>query len=83
MKEDAVLVEMEILYGDGCGRRPAARDAVSRVACEEGIPAVVTETLIGSPEEAEARRFPGSPTIRINGHDVEPEADTRGRYGLG
>ncbi len=33
--------------------------------------------------EAEELRFPGSPTIRVAGHDVDPEAETLADYGLG
>ena len=33
---------------------------------------------VTSNDEAEHLRFPGSPTIRINGEDVEPEAPSSG-----
>ena len=62
----------ELLWFDGCANHEAARallrDAVARVAPETGI----EEIEAGDPGVAERLRFPGSPTIRIDGADVEP-----------
>lgn len=35
-----------------------------------------------SPEAAEAERFLGSPTLRVDGRDVEPGAESRTDFGL-
>jgi hypothetical protein len=32
---------------------------------------------VETPEDTQRLRFLGSPTIRVNGHDVEPGADQR------
>jgi hypothetical protein len=32
---------------------------------------------------AQALRFPGSPTIRVRGRDLQPQAEERGDFGLG
>jgi len=37
---------------------------------------------VNSVDEAQ-ERFLGSPSIHINGEDIEPDADKRGEYGLG
>lgn len=37
---------------------------------------------IGSVEDAERERFLGSPTIRVDGRDVDPGAGGRGDFGL-
>lgn len=50
---------------------------------KKAIEANVVETIVGSAEEAETLRFPGSPTVRVNGRDIEPEAETKQDYGLG
>ena len=37
---------------------------------------------IASDGAAQRERFLGSPTVRVNGRDVEPEAEQRTDYGL-
>lgn len=41
----------------------------SALAPEARLETVVVQDL----EEAERKRFPGSPTVRINGMDIDPE----------
>jgi hypothetical protein len=35
-----------------------------------------------SAEMAQSLKFPGSPTIRINGHDIEPREGVTASFGL-
>ncbi len=37
---------------------------------------------VESPEDAEAQRFLGSPTVRVDGVDVEPGAAERADFGM-
>lgn len=76
-------VSVEILHTVGCGHWQAARDAVRRVAEEVGVAVTATDTIVDTPEAAQALRFPGSPTVRVRGRDVQPEAEERTDYGLG
>ena len=77
------LIPVEILHTEGCGNWQAARDAVFRVAEEAGAAVELRETVVETHEAAEALRFSGSPTVRVRGHDVQPEAEQRIDYGLG
>ena len=74
---------VEILHPRGCGNWQAARDAVYRVAEEAGAVLELSVTLVDSLDDAEARRFVGSPTVRVRGHDVQTEAEQRTDFGLG
>lgn len=76
-------VSVEILHTVGCGHWQAARDAVCRVAEEVGVALTLTDTVVDTLEAAQARHFPGSPTVRVRGRDVQPEAEGRTDYGLG
>ena len=76
-------VPVEILHTRGCGNWQAARDAVYCVAEELGAAVTIDETLVDSLDDAEARRFVGSPTVRVRGHDVQTEAEQRTDFGLG
>ena len=78
-----VPVSVEILHTVGCGNWQAARDAVYRVAEEVGTTVTLADTVVDTPEAARALRFPGSPTVRVRGRDVQPEAEERADYGLG
>lgn len=55
----------------------AAYELVNRVAGELGFAPTIEIILVESTEEAQRLRFLGSPTIRVDGHDVEPGADQR------
>ena len=76
-------VPVEVLHTAGCGRWEAARAAVLRVAEEEAVLITISERLLDSVEDAKELRFPGSPTVRVRGRDVQPEADELEDFGLG
>jgi predicted methyltransferase len=63
---------VELLWWDGCPSHPEALDALERILREEGVEAQVRRIEIESDEQARRERFPGSPTIRIDGEDVVP-----------
>jgi hypothetical protein len=62
---------LELLYLPSCPHHRAALDLVQSVLKEEGLGAHFIETPISDYEEAERHRFPGSPTFRVNGRDIE------------
>jgi len=76
-------IPVEIFHTPGCGNWQVARDAVSRVAGEVGVEVELSEVVIASLEAAQAQRFVGSPSVRVRGRDVQPEAEARVDYGLG
>ena len=65
-------VRVEILARKDCQCRGMARIVVERVIDELGIPVEVTVIEITSQAQARKRGFLGSPTVRVNGLDVEP-----------
>jgi hypothetical protein len=76
-------VVVEILHTPECNSWRAAREAVCRVAEEAGVVVAISETVVDTFEAAQALRFPGSPTVRVHGRDVQPEAERRPDFGLG
>ena len=68
-------MKIEVLYVPDCPHHPAAMEQLKGVLDGEGIAAEIREVAVLDPRAAEALRFCGSPTIRINGRDVagEPE----------
>ena len=71
---------VELLYFDGCSNYLAARETVTAVAAEIGVSPDLRLKEVETPEAAEELRFLGSPTIRVDGKDVEPGADERTQF---
>jgi hypothetical protein len=64
-------VKIELLYWDGCPSHPEALELLQTVLAERGLEASIELREVRTDEEAQALRFPGSPTIRIDGRDVD------------
>jgi hypothetical protein len=69
--------KVELLYFKGCPHHREALKMVERIAADQGISLDLRLINVASLDEAVAQRFLGSPTIRVDGHDVEPGADRR------
>ncbi|MDQ3895618.1 MAG: DUF2703 domain-containing protein [Actinomycetota bacterium] len=66
-------MRIDFLYWQGCPSHPEARALLEEVLASRGVRASVEVTEVRSDEEAERLRFPGSPTIRVDGRDVDPD----------
>jgi hypothetical protein len=63
---------VELLWWEGCPSHPEALADLERILREEGVVADVARIEIEDHEQARRERFPGSPTIRIDGEDILP-----------
>jgi hypothetical protein len=66
-------VRIELLFWAGCPSYPEARELLDDVLGARGLHQEVEEREVFTHEEAAELAFPGSPTIRIDGRDVDPE----------
>jgi hypothetical protein len=66
-------VTIDFLYWRGCPSHPEARELLDEVLTARKIEADVVEREVFSEEEAQELAFPGSPTIRVDGRDVDQE----------
>ena len=66
---------VELLWWDGCPSHPEALAELERILREEGVEAEVSRVEIKDDDQARRERFPGSPTIRIDGEDIVPPGD--------
>jgi hypothetical protein len=71
---------VEVLTVAGCPNRDPAIALVHRICAQLDNPVDVRVVDIPDQQAAEAARFLGSPTIRVDGHDVEPGADRYVEY---
>ena len=67
-----MAVRIEVLYFDGCPTYVDATRTLREVLSELGEEAEVELVAVNTDEEAKRLRFPGSPTIRVNGRDLFP-----------
>lgn len=75
---------IEILTVPGCSSKRPMRDLVDSLLQEnEILNAEVREIEVATDAMAVRKKFPGSPTVRVNGIDVDPEGDKQGNYGMG
>jgi hypothetical protein len=71
-------MRIELLYWEGCPSYPEAKAMLEDVLNRRGIDAPIRMHEVRTDEEARELSFPGSPTIRIDGRDVDPAgADSR------
>ncbi len=61
---------IELLYFDGCPSHGTAEEVLRETLAEEGIEAGVDLVAVNTDEETRKLRFPGSPTIRLQGEDL-------------
>ena len=76
-------MRVELLVSPGCSSREETEKRLKEVLSELAPEVAVQIIIVDSSEKSEALRFPGSPTVRVNGGDIEPEADRSLNYGLG
>lgn len=65
-------VTVEFLYWAGCPSHPEARELLEEVLQARGVDVAVDVREVRTQEEARELAFPGSPTIRVDGRDVDP-----------
>jgi hypothetical protein len=67
-------MKIELLYFDGCLAYQTALKYVEEVTREKKLDVRVEMIKIKGDEHALRTRFLGSPTVRLNGLDIEPSA---------
>jgi len=68
-------MRVELLWWEGCPSHPDALADLRSVLGEEGVETPVDLLEVQTDAQAHEERFPGSPTIRIDGEDVIPPGE--------
>jgi len=66
-------MRVELLYYPECPSHERALERLQEALQAEGVDTPVEVIRIDTQAEAEAHRFVGSPTIRINGVEIDPQ----------
>lgn len=75
-------MKVEVLYFNGCPNHLPTVERVRDILHGMGLHHDVREIEVDTYEKAEASRFLGSPSVRINGVDIEPSARDAKVFGL-
>jgi hypothetical protein len=73
---------IELLYFDGCPNYERFLPHLQELLERSGVHEEVLRRKVESTPDAVAERFLGSPTVRIDGVDVEPAAEARTDCGV-
>ena len=73
---------IEVLYSDGCPNHVGFVRHLRALLAESGVDEPIREVGVETDAEARSLRFLGSPTLRIDGADVDPTAAGRTDYAL-
>ena len=75
-------MNIELLYVAYCPNRLVALERLRTILSAESVQTPVKEILVSDAAMAQALKFSGSPTIRINGYDAEPQSEETVSFGL-
>lgn len=75
-------MRVELLYFEGCPSHAELLPRLRELLAAEGIEEEVELRRVETPEAAARERFLGSPTVRIDGEDIDPTAKDRCDYGM-
>ena len=75
-------MQIELLWFDGCPNHVATRGAIEQVLTSRGLDSGVVKSISVDATSADQLKFPGSPTMRVDGRDIEPDFRDPGTYGL-
>jgi hypothetical protein len=75
-------VKIEVLYFDGCPNHEALLPRLHALLEQAKVASAVDLVEVPDDAAAQTQRFLGSPTLRVDGRDVEPGAELRTDFGL-
>lgn len=73
---------IKVLHTDQCHIWKTALDELEAALTESGQPVTYDIVRIDTAEQAQQEKFSGSPTITIDGVDVDPAAHNLTRFGV-
>ncbi len=66
------MIKVEVLYSEGCLRTPLTMTRIKDLSMKMGIEIDFSTRKIDTYDEIMEWNFIGSPTVRVNGIDIDP-----------
>jgi hypothetical protein len=76
------MFTVRLLHTEACHAYHQAIDEIEKALKEKGLPVKFEVILITSQDQVDLYRFFGSPTVQVNGEDVDPKAKMVTKYGM-
>ena len=73
---------IEVLFFTGCPNLEPTLSLTHAVLNDLGLSEEVRKVEVLTTEDADRLRFLGSPSVRVDGKDIEPSAESRTNYTL-
>ena len=81
-EESPTTMNIAVLTIPGCQVTPPTVELVKETANEMGASYEVSIVTVEDHAQANNLKFIGSPTVRINGVDIDPDAQLQKQYGV-
>ena len=75
-------MRVKVISLENCDGTQATIELVKKTAEKMGIPIDFEHVIVHTQEDARLHRLIGSPTVQVDGVDIDPEARTHQRYSL-
>ncbi len=75
-------IEVKVLSAEGCGNTPPTVALVEAAAAELGLFIQLSQLVVTTSDEASLYKFHGSPTVQVNGLDIDPSMRDSVPYGF-
>lgn len=75
-------ITVRVLYTTGCANTAPTIALIEAVVAELKIGMELSKVVINTPEQAGAESFYGSPTVQVNGRDIEVAVRGSQTFGL-
>jgi hypothetical protein len=76
-------MKIDVLYFQGCPNHEPTIQRVRQVINRLGVTADIREVELTRNDDAAAMKFVGSPTVLIDGRDIDPAQRTESKTGFG
>ncbi|MDF1553229.1 MAG: hypothetical protein P1P84_09215 [Deferrisomatales bacterium] len=80
--EPARAIEIRVVSTEGCVGAPLTVARIRAAAAEMKLTISLREVVVATQAEAEELRMLGSPTVQINGLDLDPSLRGETQYGF-
>lgn len=74
-------MKIEVLFFSGCPSYEPTLELLNKILDEEGINLPIENINVNSKDLVQKHRFLGSPSIRVDGQDIEEEARSSNDFG--
>jgi len=75
-------MKVKVVSLENCAATPQTIERVKEVAAEMGVSVSLEHVMVKTPEDAALHRLIGSPTVQVNGMDIDAGARTVREFGL-